>query len=285
MEEIINTAEYTIIPNSLTSCIQYFNAEIYNLNDLPKSINISTISISGHFNTIIHLENVSKYINLSPNDIISVKYSKKIRSIENIKYKKPVNLRCFINQLTLILKIKNNKKINIKLFKNGAFQMTGCKATSDCSEAIYKLIYNISGKILITENNLIIEKYFIENFTESISVIDVNIDMINSNFKLNYKLNRNVFYELLKQENINCRYEPCIHASINIKYYINTKMISIFVFQSGNIIITGAKSKIDIINTYNYINDLLTRHFNKIIKRNLMTIFTDNDINEMLDEL
>ena len=44
------------------------------------------------------------------------------------------------------------------------------------------------------------------------------------------------------------------------------KDISIFVFQKGNIIITGAKSREHVISSYNYINDILVDHSYEINK-------------------
>lgn len=277
--------EFTIVPSTIIVSNNCLNDDIYILKDLPSPINISTISVSGHFSTCIILENVSKYIVLKFDDIISVKYSRKIRSLDNQVYKKPLNLRCFINQLIIILKINNNKKINIKLFKNGAFQMTGCKSIDDCNKVLQKLILYLSNKIIINNNSEQIEKYFIEDISTEFSILNFKIDMINSNFKINYKLNRNIFYEILRQEGITCRYEPCIHASINIKYNTGVKIVSIFVFQSGNIIITGACCRIDIIKTYDYINSILTKHYSKIVKRNLMLLFNDDDINDIMSEL
>ena len=45
------------------------------------------------------------------------------------------------------------------------------------------------------------------------------------------------------------------------------KEVSIFVFQKGNIIITGARSKSHIISSYNYMNDILLTHTDEIIKK------------------
>ena len=78
-------------------------------------------------------------------------------------------------------------------------------------------------------------------------VINFKIDMINSNFFINYKINGEKLYKLLQREKMTCRYEPCMHPGVNIKYKLleneEQKKVSIFVFQSGNIIITGAKNK------------------------------------------
>ena len=66
------------------------------------------------------------------------------------------------------------------------------------------------------------------------------------------------------------------------------KEVSIFVFQKGNIIITGARSQSHILSSYNYMNDILITHKNDIIKKDekeeedlILDIYDDimNDIN------
>ena len=62
-------------------------------------------------------------------------------------------------------------------------------------------------------------------------------------------MNRNNLFNILIEKKIPRRYEPGIHECVNIKYNIKNgkengddHLVSIFVFQSGNIIITGAKN-------------------------------------------
>ena len=79
-----------------------------------------------------------------------------------------------------------------------------------------------------------------------------------------------------KKKKIRSAYEPCIKSCVIVKIpNINNKDISIFIFQKGNIIINSAKSKEQIINSYNYINDILYTYKDDIIKKN----FEEDDIN------
>ena len=98
-------------------------------------------------------------------------------------------------------------------------------------------------------------------------VKNIKIRMINSNFSIGFKVNRDQLYQLLLSENVDCRYEPCVHACVNIKYkYDAENVISIFIFESGAIIITGAKNKDHIIKAYNFTVDKLYTYYNKIVK-------------------
>ena len=82
--------------------------------------------------------------------------------------------------------------------------------------------------------------------------------MINSHYQVKMQIDRTKLYNLLLKKKIKCTYEPCIRACVIIKYtptVYNTegKEISIFIFQKGNIIITGARSKHHIISSNEYI--------------------------------
>ena len=59
------------------------------------------------------------------------------------------------------------------------------------------------------------------------------------------------------EQDIPCKYEPCIHACVNIPFLPegSKKNIYIFVFESGSILITGAKNEHHITGAYKYINE------------------------------
>ena len=183
------------------------------------------------------------------------------------------NSKVFYNQSTLIIWSESSKKVvNLKLFKNGSIQMSGCKNIDDCINVLNILSNKLNTTYAVMENNKVIEKPFIID-NKNINITDFKIILINSNFKIPFLIKREVLYNILIEKNINCRYEPCIHACVNIKFSENIptekKPVSIFVFQSGNIIITGAKT-IDVIpKAYDYIKNILNENLTKIIKKDL----------------
>lgn len=114
------------------------------------------------------------------------------------------------------------------------------------------------------------------------TVKDFKINMINSNYKVNINIDRDKLYCLLNKKKVKCSYEPCIRACVIIKYTpiednIDQKVVSVFIFQKGNIIITGSRSRNHILSTYNYINDILLIHNDEITKKN------NNDESEILN--
>jgi len=282
--------------------IDYINVSELEIKNLPSGINVSTMSASCKLNTTIDITNIENFLSLNTDDIMTVKMSNdKIRTLETIKCKskrkkkiddKPKNdtsKNHFYNQITVIIRVSEGNfkdlseepKINMKLFKNGSIQMSGCKSIKNINIALNKLIIRLSevkGKI---ENNKIIEKKFVDNL-ENITVKDFKINMINSNYQVNMNIDRDKLYHLLNKKKIKCSYEPCIRACVIVKYTpiennIDQKIVSVFIFQKGNIIITGSRSKSHILTTYNYINDILLTHNDEITKNN-----NDNET-EILD--
>jgi len=248
----------------------------YDFSKIPKNLKISTLSACCKLNITIYLQNIFDYMDLDNNNINTIKYCNKINSIINItvkkKKKKNAN-KVFFNQLTMLIYSNYSKKnINLKLFKNGSIQMSGCKSIEDCIDVINKLKEKLSKIYARIENNKIVEKPFIEENKELL-ISDFKIILINSNFKIPYSIKREELYRILLEDKINCRYEPCIHACVNIKYNdnedVNMKPVSIFVFQSGNIIITGAKETDRILNAYNYIRGILTKNIRDIIRKDI----------------
>lgn len=280
----------------------YINVPKIEIKNLPSSINVSTMSASCKLDTIIDINNIENYLILNTNDIITVKMSNEnIRTLETIKAKskrkkkieiKPKNdisKNHFYNQITVIVRVtsgtykdlSDEPKINMKLFKNGSIQMSGCKTVKNINIALNKLIVRLSEIKAKIENNKIIEKRFVESLN-SITVKDFKINMINSNYQVNMNIDRDKLYYLLNKKKIKCSYEPCIRACVIVKYTpidenIDQKIVSIFIFQKGNIIITGSRSKSHILSSYNYINNILLTHVDEITNKN-----NDND-SEILD--
>jgi len=191
----------------------------------------------------------------------------------------------FFNQVTAYIKLDTDRYINVKIFKNGSLQMTGIKKISECNIIISKLIDQLntinSNSVTIPAQNTLLPEFVTEFVSANtdivlieklgdLKVIDFNIRMINSNCRVPFKINRDVLFGLLKKEKVKCRYDPNSHACVNIRHDINqTDKVSIFVFQSGSIIITGGKTILDINHGYNYIMSIISKHYELIKKKDL----------------
>jgi TATA-box binding protein (TBP) (component of TFIID and TFIIIB) len=211
--------------------------------------------------------------------LIDVKKPSK-RNIQDAKKKESANgVNNFYNSITLIIRVNEGEssnlnlepKINIKLFKNGSIQMSGCKNVNNVNIVLNKVLdrlKQVKGKL---ENGEIKEIKFTEDL-DSLGINNFKIDMIYCNYRISIQIDREKLHELLKKKKVKCIYEPCSRACVIIKYAPPTnnednKEVSIFIFKKGNIIITGARSRAQVIDSYTYINNILITHSDEIIKK------------------
>lgn len=199
----------------------------------PEPLRISTISMYMKFCNGIQYRLL--YENIPINDeIIYVKFNDNIRGnkvdktkrqITKFLKKKKKRTNDFNNQVSvgILGDLKNHKQpINVKIFKNGSILMVGCKCESEG-----KYVYDVLKKNL---NNLYID-FTLEDTNEIVQVPIINdmlpfektnlkiANMINSTFKINFKINLEKLYEMLinkNKENISILYTPCISSGLRI---------------------------------------------------------------------
>jgi TATA-box binding protein (TBP) (component of TFIID and TFIIIB) len=250
---------------------------------------ISTITVTGYLGDLINLRLLIKYANLSPNGIVSIRLGsrrnkqegegkkKRIRSIIKYNMVSKYNGTDFDNQVTILMKPTNPDRnyLNIKLFKNGSVQLTGCKCMDDCHDVLARLTVILRKGRTVEIEGVKKRVSFVKN-PDLIGIYRLKVGMINSNFKIPTKVNRAAFYAILKMYHgsktvdkeigfVDCKYHPSSHASVDIFYkYDENKQVSIYVFQTGAIIITGANTLQHIICAYKYIMNLLHKYEEKI---------------------
>jgi len=264
------------------------------INNLPEGVKVATMCSSCFLGTKLNLDNIEKYMILNDSDILTIKRNKdSLKSLIELKkpskravanLKKKDNYNNFYNSITLIVRVTDGPtenlnlepKINIKLFKNGSMQMSGCKNIENVNKVLVKVINRlkqIKGVKIKKENGEteIQQITYVEEL-DKLGIYNFKIDMIYCNYRISIQVDREKLHELLKKKRVKCIYEPCSRACVIIKYTPNTenvdnKEVSIFIFKKGNIIITGARSKGQVIEAYNYINNILITHSDEIIKK------------------
>ena len=265
---------------------QYIVADEMMFN-LPKGVSISTMCAKCKLNTELNIDFIQKHINLSLDDILTVKINNEnMRTLMEAKKKKRRTKRKikntnnpFYNQITVVIRINEGPyidiheepKINLKLFKNGSVQISGLKNIEYANRALNKLIYCLSQVKAKMVNNIITEVQYVNDISK-LTIKEFEIYMINSNYMVNMMIDRSKLYALLLMKKIKASYEKCVRACVNIKYvppiYNNEeKDVSIFIFEKGNIIITGARNFHHVVSTYDYINNILLSHVDEIIKK------------------
>jgi TATA-box binding protein (TBP) (component of TFIID and TFIIIB) len=263
------------------------DVEKLEIHNLPEGVKVATMCSSCFLGTKLNIDNIEKYLELSEDDILTIKRStSSVRTLIDLKKstKKPDPEKKeggnnFYNSITLIVRVSEGKsenlneepKINIKLFKNGSIQMSGCKSVKAVNNALSKVLLKlaiIKGRL---ENGKIQEITFVEDL-KNLIITKFKIDMIYCNYKISMQVDREKLCDLLKKKKVKCIYEPCIRACVIIKYVptadnVDFKEVSIFIFKKGNIIITGARSRNQVIEAYNYINNIFIVHSYEIIKK------------------
>lgn len=266
---------------------QYIDKNVLDISVLPNEITISTISSTCNLGKNINIKNINKYMKLSDDDIITIKYFGVIRSLDESVKKKHLktNSKGIYNQLTVEVRVSPHKKVNIKLFKNGSLHISGCRNLDDCQIALFKLINRLQKIQAILFDGKLVEISYIDE--GDIIITDFKIILINSNFKLNYRIDRKKLYNILISLEANCKFEPTRHASVDIKYIVSdNKTVSIFIFESGAIIITGAKKIQHILDAYNYINNIIQNYYQEIVYDNHLEelIINDDDLKHLIDK-
>jgi TATA-box binding protein (TBP) (component of TFIID and TFIIIB) len=124
------------------------------------------------------------------------------------------------------------------------------------------------------------------------------IVLINSDYFVGFEIKRDELHKILVNNyHIYSSYEPCIYPGVNSKFYWNKdykdvaftgkcycnnfcngkgsgegdgncKKITISIFQSGSVIITGGRSMEQIVDAYNFINKVFTENYSEIKKIN-----------------
>jgi len=174
---------------------------------------------------------------------------KKAKSNKDVSYTKRGKPRkSFYNQTTISYKINNT--VSAKIFTNGKLQLTGLTSLYNCIESI-----NLICSILKNSNA-------ISHIPSISSILSISIEMINSNFNIQKEIDLKKLRNILFYNNFKVSYEPDTYPGINSK--IND--ISVFIFGTGNIVITGSKSIKTIENTFKTICSFIFNNPDVFIK-------------------
>lgn len=151
--------------------------------------------------------------------------------------------KSFFNQVTL--NYCDISKKSIKVFSNGKLQLTGLTSCLECNQVAEMV-------------NGWLKKYL---DSETICITKMYIGMINSNFSMMTNLDLIKLNGIL---NIDPRvvsiYNPESYPAINMKYIHQGVSVSVFIFATGNIVITGGKQLRDMRVAYEFVHDMVTKN-------------------------
>ena len=261
-------------------------------NNLPPNLRISTHTATCKIDSNIDLSLLSEKLQLNKN-IIYIEHDTTAKGVnpKQISLKKMSKKKVFYNQITIIIQPEIGFKNNVKLFNNGSISMTGLKNLNHGKHSVNIILDNI--RQLQKEQKD--EPYSILDNLDC-KIVNYNIVLINSDFYIGYEIQRTELHKLLiNTYNIFSSFEPCIYPGVNSKFYWNEdyidkeycgrcyctedcsgkgigkgngqcKTITIAAFQSGSIIITGARNIQQINIAYKFINMIFNRHKHELMK-------------------
>jgi len=223
------------------------------------SLVISTMTICFNFSQSINLQLLKQRLPES----LTVNY---VPGCKKSKVPKKKGTDSFYNSFDIKIGIKDHKKdiysnVSIFIFPNGKAKAAGVKTITTINTLLEEMVELVKYVPECVEN------------PDTLSIENIKIQMICSDFKIkpvkedpdgwciNQKTLKNIltnnynlsatFSALSRYPGINLKIESVIEKD---------KQISLLIFRSGSIIITGGKNARDLVNCYNIITNIITTH-------------------------
>jgi len=198
-----------------------------------------------------------------------------------------VTNKSFFNQSTIVLRrfvseSRGFKEVNVKMFANGGIQMTGVVNEEFSLSSLHWLL-NFIQKL---------EKNPFE-FPEKAGIVKFSTQLINTDYSLKYDINQELIHRILIDKyGLFSMLEKTMYQGVNTKYFINTqckregicnctkickgkgtgngdgecKKITLSIFRTGKIIITGARKLEEIVQSYNFLNRVINDNRGVLVK-------------------
>jgi len=281
----------------------------------PSPIRISTITILSYMNFEVDLKQLFYNIGCissssNSNGILTLKLHYKEHGKHYLLVKTASETVAsevknhFQNQLTIIWRF-SSREVNSMLFSNGKLKAVGLRDEREVVESLHQLEVYLNQYIEVLYPYLISK----EEEKKNIRFENTKCCMINTDFTTHFKIIRDNIYDVIRKEyDIVASYEPDIYPGVKIRYYYNKqslrngkcicsvkckgkgdgdgngdcKAVTICIFQSGNIIITGGNSFCQIQETYLFINTLLEKSYDTIVYREPRMIMDEHGEYQLL---
>lgn len=201
---------------------------------------------------------------------VSVGLSKKDLLSHRCK-KKSAFYNCFVLIIRMFSLIQNEfKEHHVKIFNTGKVGVVGVQSMDDFYEVLDFVVTTLQP---LFEHPLVYRRETCETI------------LINSNFNTNFLINREAFYDLLKDKyNVDAIYDPCSYPGIQCKYSFGSSncllttlikgadtqqkkdkiKVSFMIFRTGSILIVGKCDEIVLTVVYQFLKDIIEKHFKQI---------------------
>ena len=256
-------------------------------------LRISTMTTTCQMGSTIRLDLLFEKINTIPywylgEGVLKMEYKGETKGIcrNDIMLRRKRVKKTFFNQSSLVVRLQINntiwKEVNIKLFSNGGVQMTGVPDDKTGRAAIEWLASHI-------------ESSYEGVFPTKRGIHRYETQLVNSDYSISVPIRREKLHKILVETyGLFSTFESTIYQGVNTKFYYNKarktgppgiclcpspcegtgngeaigdcKRITISPFQTGRIIITGARSLEQIEEAYRFMNEIFVKHAADIIR-------------------
>lgn len=269
----------------------------------PTPYRVSTITCNGSLGTSVNLDLLFQHVGLSEEKFVWVEHGTNNNRGTYPKKRRPniAERKSFDNQVTLIFRVRDGYTPNIKVFRNGNVQMTGIRCPEDGMAILENIAKEVRRIARDTDPGIAV--------SEEIRPGDFKIRMINSDFSFGFRIRRKDLHMLLisSKYNTTSSFQPGTYPGVKIQYFWNDrdttrsgrcscarpcqgrgenavsigkklgseteaqcKKVTISVFESGKILITGATSYIQIDEAYGYIVKVIQDNLERVKKNALI---------------
>lgn len=269
-----------------------------NITPLVISVQSAKAKMSNAFDLALLSNEIAKKIRKNKNFAIQGVFHRDVLE-GDIKKPKPRKKGAFPNNMALSIRspMGTGKVLHVKVFKNSSISMVGCKIKEDGIGAMKILEKFIQNNDVLRKINE--EKFSIGNFETT---------MVNSNYSVGFKIDRDLLFNFLSESysEIFSSYDPAAYAAVKIGFYYNTlnqendgickcpdnkctlkkssgkgsgegigqcKKVTIAIFESGNIVITGGRNIEQAKTAYSYINKIIEENAKSFALINLPNIY------------
>lgn len=185
--------------------------------------------------------------------------------------KKSAFYNCFVLILRMFSTSQNEfKEHHVKVFNTGKVGVVGVQSMEDFFAVLDFVILTLQSSF---ESPLTYRRETCETI------------LINSNFNTNFLINREAFYDLLKDKyNVDAIYDPCSYPGIQCKYSFGSNnclltnliketetlqkkdkiKVSFMIFRTGSILIVGKCDEVVLSIVYQFLKDIIEKHFRQI---------------------
>jgi TATA-box binding protein (TBP) (component of TFIID and TFIIIB) len=262
-------------------------------------IRVSTMVITADWGTPINLSAVFEAcrkniisIGWPEEGILKCEYSNSIigNAEKDIFTNRKITTKSFYNQSTIVIRryiatTSYFKEANIKLFANGGVQMTGVPSEEFARNSLEWLL-NFFQSLPVSP--------FI--YPEKAEIKKFGVQLINTDFNVGFDIHQEALHKILQEKyGLFSMLEKTIYQGVNTKYYYNTeskregictctkickgkgsgngsgecKKITMSIFRTGEIIITGAKHMSQIHKAHQFLCGVLERYPGVLIQRTI----------------